>query len=291
MTGRSTSAAANAGDWLEGIAPLGEVIPDTYGLLEGPRFDGGRWLFSDVTLGGVWALPGAGAPPVPLVPRRRGIGGVALHEDGVVIGGRNLLHVGADGAETVLLDDPEATGVNDLHVLPDGSVIAGLLRFRPMAGESPVPGRVVRVLPDGTTRTLDETILWPNGIGHAPASDRLYISDYSAGRVLALSPDGGTPEVLCTVPEGAPDGLAVDAEGGIWVALAHAGAVARYEPTGERSALVPLPVGFASSIGFGGADGRDVRITGIGASGGVVLGARCVVPGVPSARAHVGAAG
>ncbi len=256
------------------------------GLLEAPRFDRDRWLFTDITLGGVWALA-ADDRVTSLLAGRRGVGGLVLHEDGIVVAGRTLLHVRADGTQTVLLDDPEATGVNDLHVLPDGSIVAGLLRFRPMAAEAPVPGRIVRFLPDGEVRTLDETILWPNGIGHSPSGDLLYVSDYAAQRVLALPVDGGPADVFCTIEDGAPDGLAVDEAGGVWVALAGGGAIARFTPDGRRACTVPMPAGFISSIGFGGDDGRDVLVTGMGNDGGVVLRARSAVAGLPSVRATV----
>lgn len=261
------------------------------GLLEAPRFDGDRWLFTDITLGGVWALT-ADDQVTPLLPGRRGVGGLVLHADGgIVVAGRDLLHVRADGTHHVLLNDEGATGVNDLHVLPDGSIVAGLLRFRPMAGEVPVPGRIVRLLPNGEAHTLDETILWPNGIGHSPAGDLLYVSDYAAQRVLALPVDGGPTEVFCTIDDGAPDGLAVDEAGDVWVALAGGGGVARFTPDGRRACTVPLPAGFISSLGFGGQDGRDVLVTGMGLDGGVLLRARSAIAGMPCVRATVGAAG
>ena len=62
--------------------------------------------------------------------------------------------------------------------------------------------------------------------------------------------------------EGAvPDGLAVDAEGGVWVALHGGWGLRRYAPDGELAAVVDLPVARVTSCCFGGADLRDLYVT------------------------------
>jgi sugar lactone lactonase YvrE len=53
-----------------------------------------------------------------------------------------------------------------------------------------------------------------------------------------------------------PDGLTVDEEGGIWVALWNGSAVHRYAPDGSLLASVQLPVQRPTSCAFGG-PGRD----------------------------------
>jgi sugar lactone lactonase YvrE len=58
-----------------------------------------------------------------------------------------------------------------------------------------------------------------------------------------------------------PDGLAVDAEGGIWVALVKGGMVRRYEPDGRTSAEVRLPVANPTCPGFGGPDLATLYVT------------------------------
>ena len=57
--------------------------------------------------------------------------------------------------------------------------------------------------------------------------------------------------------QGRPDGLAVDAEGGIWVALWGGGAVQRYSPEGSLDGAPPLPVSQVTSCCFGGPDLGD----------------------------------
>ena len=62
--------------------------------------------------------------------------------------------------------------------------------------------------------------------------------------------------------EGAvPDGLAVDAEGGVWVALHGGWGLRRYAPDGELAAVVELPVARVTSCCFGGDGLRDLYVT------------------------------
>ena len=74
------------------------------------------------------------------MPKRRGVGGIALHADGgLVISGRNICHV-RDG-ETRIVFAPDAPGLNDLFVDAAGRVICGTMRSDPFAVDGPrTPG-------------------------------------------------------------------------------------------------------------------------------------------------------
>lgn len=271
--------------------PVQAVLERPHGLLEGPRFDGADLLYSDVSGGGVWRVVSDAGVDV-VVAKRRGIGGLGLHSSGgVVIGGRTLLHQSPTG-DALELDGARdgVSGYNDLHVLPGGDVVAGALRFQPMRGESPVPGLVLRIAADGQRSVLNDTVLWPNGIGHSPSGDRLYVADYARQEVVSMTPDGSNLAVFCRVPHGSADGLAVDVEGGVWVALGEGGGIARFTPDGALDAVVDVPAGFVSSLSFGGPDGRDVLITTADnaitpETGGTLWRARSEVAGVPVVRA------
>ena len=86
-----------------------EMLAYGYGLVEGPRVDGEDNLyFSDVHNGGVHCRRPDGTIET-VVPKRRGVGGIALHADGgLVISGRNICHV-RDG-ETRIVFAPDAPG-------------------------------------------------------------------------------------------------------------------------------------------------------------------------------------
>jgi gluconolactonase len=275
------------------IAPIEAVLNRPHGLLEGPRIGaGGEAVYSDVIAGGVWACPPAG-PVRELLGKRRGIGGIVAHADGGwVLSGRTLVHLQPDGGQRELLGEEGACGYNDLGSTPRGDLLAGVLRYRPLAGEPAVPGALIELAPGGGVTVLSEDVVWPNGIGLAPDAATVYVSDYSRGAVLALAIDGGEAEDFCSVPQGSADGLAVDGDGGVWVALGEGGGVARFHADGRLHEQVDLPASFVSSISFGGEDMRDVLISTADNSvrpelGGTLLRARSAVPGLPLAAVRV----
>lgn len=274
------------------------AVRGAYGLTEAPRIaDDGTLWFSDVTNGGVFRVPASSGEVETVLERRRGVGGLVLHVDGIVVSGRDLLQLRADGSEHVVFAPDEElgiTGFNDLHVDPNGWLLAGALRFRPMAGEAPRAGRVVVAGPRFVAVAVEDGITWPNGIGFSPDGRTAYVCDYAHGRVLATDVDGDgavgdAVRVFATVPEGhACDGLAVDAEGGVWVATAQGGGLVRFTPDGAVDRLAEGIAPFVASLCFGGPDGRDVAVavTG-GPHGGEILRGRSDVPGVPTPRCSV----
>ncbi|WP_372788344.1 SMP-30/gluconolactonase/LRE family protein [Paraconexibacter sp.] len=265
-----------------------------YGLTEAPRIagDGTVW-FSDVTGGGVFRIPpGADAPEV-VVAERRGVGGLVLHEDGIVVSGRDLLHVRADGSQHVLFapdEDSDITGFNDCHVDANGWLLAGAMRFRPMRGEQPGEdggGYVLVVGPTFVAVAIEHGVDWPNGIGLAPDGRTAYVCDYQHSRVLAVGVDGdgaldASGATFASAPEGwGCDGLAVDSEGGVWVAGGQGGGLLRFAPDGTLAERHDAVAPFVASLAFGGTDGRDVAVTVTGGpAGGEVLRGRADVRGV-----------
>jgi sugar lactone lactonase YvrE len=165
----------------------------------------------------------------------------------VLVSGRDL-SVG----DRVVLPAPEGVaGFNDLVTTDDGGVLAGALRFRAVLGEEPVPGEIWRLSPDGEASMWADGVIWPNGIGLSPAGDVVYVSDYQTGEVLAYDADGGGRRLFARMPEGQPDGLAVDSEGFVWVALGGAKAIGRFTPEGELERTLEVPAEFVSSVAFG----------------------------------------
>jgi len=61
--------------------------------------------------------------------------------------------------------------------------------------------------------------------------------------------------------EGRPDGLTVDADGGVWVALHRSGTVRRYTPDGQVSAVVEVPPRKVTACAFGGEALDELFIT------------------------------
>ncbi len=273
-----------------------------YGLIEGPVWDPKKGLyFSDVLGGGIYLLDRNDKVALA-VPKRRGIGGMALHADGgLVAGGRDIVHVSlADGAMKVLFDQQgadNAVGFNDLTTDAQGRVYVGSIAFAIFKGEEPKPGNLYVIDLDGTVRRVSDGILLTNGLGFSPDGRRLYHSDARRElvRVYDVAEDGSVGHwraFAALGPGSVPDGLKVAADGSVWVADAHGGRVAVFGPDGvhRRDIAVPLPM--VTSLCFGGEDLRDLYIVtgsrgGPSESCGTVYRLRSDVAGLPLPPARV----
>ncbi|MCC7365038.1 MAG: SMP-30/gluconolactonase/LRE family protein [Dehalococcoidia bacterium] len=277
-----------------------ERLATGFALVEGPVWDPGRGLiFSDVHRGGVHCLAPDGTVTT-LLPKRKGVGGMAPHAaGGLVIGGRDISFMPFDGTPTrtlLSLDAvPGAAGFNDLTTDAAGRVYVGSVAFAVFGGQEPKPGWLHVIELDGTMRTVSDGILLTNGLGFSPDGKRLYHSDARAGivRVYDMADDGtpGPWQRFAGEPGLTPDGLAVAADGSVWVALAHSGCVAVFEPDGRERMRVPVPLPMVTSVCFGGPDLQDLYIvTGSGDSAediGSIFRTRVDVPGLAVAPARV----
>ena len=241
-----------------------ERIIDGYGLIEGPTWDGSGLLFSDVPNGGVHRLDVASGSVETVIPKRRGVGGIALHADGgLVVSGRNIQHVLAGGIR-ILYSDDTVGGFNDLTTDPQGRVYFGSLRHDPFGspGQELRTGEAYRLELDGTATTLYDDVGLTNGIGFSPDGARMYHADSTRGHVIGHHVDGDTvtDRFVFAQVRGDPDGLAVDVEGGVWVACPNGGCVRRYRPDGSEDVEVAIPQPFVTSCCFGGPDLTDLYV-------------------------------
>jgi gluconolactonase len=243
-----------------------EVLVDGYQLVEGPRVDGdGNVWFTEVLGGGVhrWS-PSSGAVET-VVPKRRGVGGLALHADGgVVVSGRDITHVQPDGTNRLLFAPPEGvTGFNDIAATADGTVLAGGLRFMPFTGDDVVPGAFWHITAPESAELVLEDVGWPNGVGDDGTAWRF--CDYHRGTVTVVARDGSR-RVLST-PSGEADGLAFDDDGGTWVAQPRSGSLVRFGPDGAVDRTIEVPGHQPASLAFGDGALYVTTIAGDGASG------------------------
>ncbi|MFF2409383.1 SMP-30/gluconolactonase/LRE family protein [Streptomyces sp. NPDC058092] len=169
----------------------------------------------------------------------------------------------ADGAFSWLVHDPVAgRRGNDAAVAPDGALWAGTMRY----DEQPGGGTLSRIAPDGSVTEILDSVAVSNGTGWAPDGSLMYYIDSPTRRIDVCRVDG--PRVLdrrplATVEEGAgfPDGLTVDADGCVWVALWDGAALRRYTPRGDLDRTVRLPVRRPTACAFGGPGLRDLYVT------------------------------
>jgi len=126
-------------------------------------------------------------------------------------------------------------------------------------------GSLYRLDPDLEVTVVLTGVTISNGLAWAADSETLYYIDTPTRRVdrFRVSADGGladrTPVVI--VDRGFPDGMCIDDDGCLWVALWGGHAVHRYAPTGELLAAVDVDAPQVSSCCLGGADGRTLFIT------------------------------
>jgi len=95
-----------------------------------------------------------------------------------------------------------------------------------------------------------------------------YYADSNSGRVdlFDTDPDTGLltarrPFVTVPAADGVPDGLTLDAEGCIWLAVWGSGEVRRFTPAGQLDTVVRLPARQVTSAAFGGPDLGTLYIT------------------------------
>ncbi|HYM32626.1 MAG TPA: SMP-30/gluconolactonase/LRE family protein [Candidatus Cybelea sp.] len=278
-----------------------KALTTGYGLVEGPVWDEAKGLyFSDVLNGGVYLIDRSDKVSL-VVPKRRGIGGMALHAaGGLVVGGRDIAFIDlGNGRTKVLLTSdvtPGAIGFNDLTTDAQGRIYVGSLAFR-VFQEDPKPGHLHVIDLDGGVRTISDGILLTNGLGFSPDGKRLYHSDARGGliRVYDVRADGsvGPWRKFATLgEEGVADGLKVAGDGSVWVADARGSRVAVFETDGRHRKDIAVPLPMVTSVCFGGADLRDLYIV-TGSHGGphencgTVFRTRADVPGLPVAKARV----
>ena len=279
-----------------------DVVATGYGLIEGPVWDAAKGLyFTDVLNGGIFLLD-RDDKVREIVPKRRGVGGLALHAaGGLIAGGRDIVAIRLPGLETkVLLDAATAdgaTGFNDLTADSAGRVYVGSLAYKVFGGEAPKPGKLWRIDLDGSVHQVSDGIMLTNGLGFSPDGKRLYHSDARGDvvRVYDVRANGDLSawRAFATLGPGAvADGLKVAVGGSVWVADAHGGRVAVFEPDGRHRKDLKVPLPMVTSVCFGGDDLRDLYVV-TGSRGapsersGTIYRVRVDVAGVPWAPARV----
>ncbi|MGH8014402.1 MAG: SMP-30/gluconolactonase/LRE family protein [Candidatus Binataceae bacterium] len=281
-----------------------ETLATGYGLLEGPRTDEkNRLYYSDLRGGGVFRRTPDGKIET-LIPGRKSVGGIALNQSGgLLVTGGTLSHwdEGSGRVRDIFAqwEGKPLFGLNDLTVDDDGSVWTGSFGcdinqfdFK----STPPPGSLFRVDPPGTITKLWEGIEVTNGLGFSPNRKLLYHCDSTTRAVWAypVRPDRsvGDRQLFARIPDGMPDGMTVDVEGGVWVAVvAGPGEVVRFKPDATLDRRVKVPAKTVTSVAFGGPDMQDLYVVTANNSDnrdlkGTVFRTRAEIPGLPVPKAR-----
>lgn len=171
--------------------------------------------------------------------------------------------------------------MNDGAVSPRGDFWAGSMAY----DERPGGGALYRL--DSSGRVICELphVTCSNGIGWDPERDRMYYVDTATRRIDVAEGESVAdrrPFVSFGANEGLPDGLAVDAAGGVWIALWDGAQVRRYGPDGVLTHVVRLTATRPTRCALGGADLKDLWITtavGAGTDAGALFHTRVDIPG------------
>jgi sugar lactone lactonase YvrE len=233
-------------------------------LGEGPTWDGERLLWIDILGARLHTYdPVSGHRTVRALDQHIGAvkpragGGLVLNlRDGVAL-------LDPDDSFRWLHHEPvPGRRANDAAVAPDGSLWAGTMRY----DEAPGGGTLSRITGDGTHRTVLDDVAVSNGTGWSPDGRLMYYIDSPTRRVDVFDHESGRlsgrrPFAVIEDGAGFPDGLTVDADGCVWVALWDGGAVRRYTPDGSLDHVITLPTPRVTACAFGGPDLTDLYIT------------------------------
>lgn len=242
-------------------------------LGEGPVWHPGQsrlyWL--DLRRPAIYRFdPGSGANEQIQAELGDYVGGLVFRADGsMVVNNRNGIHAVdiASGKLTALADpepDKPENWFNDAKCDRLGRLWAGTGD----SNETVASGNLYVFEHDHSWRVVDRNIICSNGPAFSPDGRSAYFSDSYAQEVVRYEIDPVTGEIgerrpflKITEREVYPDGLTVDAEGGVWVAEWDAWRVARYTPDGTFDREIRLPVPRPTSMAFGGDDLRTLYIT------------------------------
>ncbi len=154
--------------------------------------------------------------------------------------------------------------MNDGKADPWGRFWAGTMGL----DKRPDAGTLYCLEPDGTVRTSVDPVTISNGLDWTDDRRTMFYVDTPTQRVdrFDLEMDGlglgnRRPFATQSLENGAPDGLTLDATGGLWLALWGGFQVVAYAPSGELVARIPIPASHVTSCAFGGADRGDLYIT------------------------------
>ncbi|MGK5741021.1 SMP-30/gluconolactonase/LRE family protein [Micromonospora sp. URMC 103] len=246
---------------------------DRLELGEGARWVDGRLVLVDLLAGRLLAT--GGDEPGPLEELRRldvPLGAVApvagRPGEWLAAAGTGVVRLPADGAPRPVADleggRAEPARMNDAVADPHGRFWAGSMTYAGVPGG----GSLYRTDPGGVPVPVVTGLTIANGPAFDGAGTTMYLADTPRGHVDRFAVDAATGALDAREPflrldpdEGAPDGMTVDADDHLWVALWGGSAVRRYRPDGTLDREIRLPASQPTSVCFGGPGLRRLFVT------------------------------
>ena len=262
-------------------------LADQRYFCEGPRWHEGRFWFSDFYAHEVCSVGLEGGVRVEFSLGDEQPSGLGWLPNGdLLVVGMLKRQVLRRSANKILTTHANLAGIatfhaNDMLVTPEGDAYVGNFGFDLDAfliahgvegllgalatDPSPFLGKLAHVKPDGTASVAAEPVLFPNGMVLLDGGRTLVVAQTLAFELTAFdrAPDGSLSNrrVWASLKEAmvAPDGICVDAQGGIWVANALAPVVIRVEEGGQITDTVTTSQN-AYACALGGPEGRHLLI-------------------------------
>ena len=233
---------------------------------ESPRWHDGALYFSDMFGLRVCRLAGdGGVQHLVEVPNRPS--GLGWLPDS------RLLIVSMEDNQILAYDGDEMFGWSDLSSLVAGSsndmvvdqygrAYVGATGYDPWVGESIKPGILALVDEDGSVRVVADDVGTPNGLAISSDGARLVVAETHRDQLVSfrIGSDGSLDDrqVFAALP-GGPDGLCLDDEGAVWVAIPVLQEVLRVRPGGEVTHKLEVGATVVACM-LGGEDGRTLYV-------------------------------
>lgn len=205
------------------------------------------------------------------------IGGFTIQADGsfVLFMARGAVRLLRNGKLSTIVDEihgEHENRFNDVIADPEGRVFCGTMPMdekHALSGER--LGCLYRLDPDGSIRSVVESVTISNGLGFTPDRSGMYFTDTLDRTISLFDYDVQTGSIsnrrtFVETPEGSgmPDGMTVDEEGYVWSARVGDSAVVRYSPEGVVDREIRFPAKLVSSAAFGGGSLTELYVTTIG---------------------------
>jgi sugar lactone lactonase YvrE len=181
------------------------------------------------------------------------VGAVVVAGDGslLVAGQESLVVIEADGTRTRgprIIAEGVAARINDAATDPSGRFLVGTLSLGREANRE----CLYRVGIDGSLFAIDKDLGLSNGLAWSPGGRTFYSVDTLARVVWKreYSDPLGVREQFLSIDGGYPDGICIDAEGNLWVAVWGSAEVRKFSPQGKQTAVVHTSAPHTSSVAF-----------------------------------------
>lgn len=256
-----------------------QIAAGTY--LEGLAIDERRGViwYSDVIAGGIHGVKPDGCKVQFFNEGRMWTGGVVVNEDGAVLssgaGGIMWNHpdTGKSGWLIDEIDGAPVNGINEMAADGAGGIFFGTADIEKVAaGEPPRPTALYRLTPDRRVIKVYDGIGFANGIMYDASRRRFYCNDtFTCCWVFDVADDLSLSNKRQLIVKDDVDGMALDAEGNVWITGFRSNYVTRVAPDGALLPRIETPAGSITQVRFGGADMCDLYINSVPADGGDTL--------------------